>query len=246
MTTYLLVHGAWHEAWCWEKVITLMQKQGYNVVAVDLPGHGKNTLDPTIVTLADEVQKVIEIARQQVGRVILVGHSSGGIVISQAAQQLGPEMVESLIYVDAFLPRNGDSVFSLVEMIFNQLSPTDFPAHTINEAIIVSEDGKTSVFKPEMAESFFYHDCSKEDVEFAINNLSRQSFASLGTPVSLSDEVYGTIPKFYILCTESRDLNKRFLTDYVRCKKVFSIPSSHSPFFSMPEKLVEIMTTYDN
>lgn len=238
--TYLLVHGAWHGAWCWDKVIPLMKTKGYKVVAIDLPGHGKDSSNPDQVSFTDYVKKVTETAAQTEGEVILVGHSMGGTVISQAAELLGKEKVAKLVYLDAFLPKNGESVSSLARLIESTL-PKDSSRISIGMGLVVSENKKTSAFKPEIADILFYHDCSPEDRAFAHRNLSRQSFAPLGTPVSVSDSIYGSIPKYYILCTESKDLDKSLLPQRVTCKKVYKIKSGHSPFFSRPEKLTRIL-----
>lgn len=238
--TYLLVHGAWHGAWCWEKVLPLMTNKGYKVYAIDLPGHGNDTTNPNSVTFADYVKKVTEVANEADGEVILVGHSMGGTVISQAAEYLGKAKVHKLVYVDAFLPKNGESVSSLAGMIESGL-PKDSTRLTIGSGLIVSEDRKTSIFKPEIADILFYHDCKKSDKEFAHKKLSRQSFAPLGTPVQVSDSVYGIIPKVYILCTESKDLDKSILPTRVKCEKVVRLKSSHSPFFSKPRQLAKLL-----
>ena len=118
--TYILVHGAWHGAWCWYKVVPLLEARGHKVVAPDLPGHGKDTTKPEQVTLADYVNKVVSVANDQNGPVILVGHSMAGVVISQAAEVLGANKISALIYLDAFLPANGESLFALVEMVLKQ------------------------------------------------------------------------------------------------------------------------------
>lgn len=239
--TFLLVHGAWHGAWCWNKVVPLMIAKGYKVVAIDLPSHGSDTTNANSVTFADYVKKVTETANNVDGEVILVGHSMGGTVISQAAEVLGKTKVYKLIYLDAFLPKNGESVSSLARMIESSL-PKDTNRVTIGNGLIVSEDRNSSIFKPEIADILFYHDCNELDKEFAHKNMNRQSFAPLGTPVNVSDSIYGSIPKYYILCTESKDLDKSILPTRVKCEKVIKLKSGHSPFFSKPRQLVELLT----
>ena len=239
--TYLLVHGAWHGAWCWNKVMPLMIIKGYKVIAIDLPSHGSDTTNANSVTFADYVKKVTETANKVDGEVVLVGHSMGGTVISQAAEVLGKTKVYKLIYLDAFLPKNGESVSSLARIIESSL-PKDTNRLTVGNGLIVSEDRKSSIFKPEVADILFYHDCNQSDKDFAHKNLSRQSFAPLGTPVIVSDSIYGTIPKYFILCTDSKDLDKSILPTRVKCEKVVKLKSSHSPFFSSPKKLAKILT----
>jgi pimeloyl-ACP methyl ester carboxylesterase len=238
--TYLLVHGAWHGAWCWDKVIPLLEVRGHTAIAIDLPGHGQDSRPVSDISLDDYVNAVVETANRQEGPVIMVGHSMAGIVISQAAERLVSKKTMALIYLDAFLPRDGDSLFELVEATLQQLKPGAGRAG-LAEGIIISEDHKTNWVNPEMAAQLFYHDCPEADQKFALARISQEPIAPLATPLRLTDAVYGVIPKYYILCTESRDMDKTFLSTHVPCQQVFTLASSHSPFFSMPEKLVEIV-----
>jgi pimeloyl-ACP methyl ester carboxylesterase len=239
--TYLLIHGAWHGAWCWDKVVPMLQASGHKAIAIDLPGHGQDIGRTSDISLDDYVNEVVKTANDQHGQVILVGHSMSGIVISQAAEKLGGKKISALIYLDAFLPRNGESLFSLVDATLKQLPPNASRKPTLVENIIMSEDHKTNFVNPEMAAQIFYHDCSEEDKKFALARILKEPIAPLATPLRLTDDVYGAIPKYYILCTESKDMDKTFLSTRVPCKKVYNLESSHSPFFSMPEKLVEIL-----
>jgi pimeloyl-ACP methyl ester carboxylesterase len=240
--TYLLIHGAWHGAWCWDRVIPFLQASGHKAIAIDLPGHGQDIGRTSDISLDDYVNEVVKTANDQHGQVILVGHSMSGIVISQAAEKLGGKKISALIYLDAFLPRNGESLFSLVDATLKQLPPNASRKSILVENIIMSEDHKTNFVNPEMAAQIFYHDCSEEDQKFALARMSKEPIAPLATSLRLTDDVYGAISKYYILCTESKDLDKTFLSTYVPCEKVYNLASSHSPFFSMPEKLVEVLS----
>lgn len=238
-STFILIPGAGHGAWCWGKVIPLLEAKGHKVIALDLPGSSNDIAKLQEHTLNDDVKAVMDAAHSVNGKIILVGHSSGGVVISQAAELLGTGKVEKLVYLDAFLPQNGDSVFSLAEKLGkrNQESnPNEM------ERFIFSEDKKMFQWNPELVQYYFYHDCPQEDIAFAKANLSWQSVATLGTPVHLTDSIYGSIKKYYILCTEAKDLDKSSLTFDVHCEKIYQLSSSHSPFFSMPDKLVAILS----
>jgi pimeloyl-ACP methyl ester carboxylesterase len=243
--TYILIHGAWHGAWTWNKVIPLMQARGQKAIAIDLPGHGQDSGRTSEISLDDYVNAVVKTANDQKGQVILVGHSMAGIVISQAAEKLGKEKISALIYLDAFLPRDGESLFALVEATLKNLTP-ELGKPLLVENIIVSDDHKTNSVNPEMAAQIFYHDCTEEDQKSALPRLSKEPIAPLATPVNLTDGMYGAIPKYFILCAETKDMNKTFLSTRVPCKKVYKLASSHSPFFSMPEKLVEILNEINN
>ncbi|WP_128544305.1 alpha/beta fold hydrolase [Larkinella soli] len=240
--TYLLIHGAWHGAWCWHKVIPLLEAGGHRAIALDLPAHGARTEPASTVCLEDYVDAVVHLTREQEGPVILVGHSMAGIVISQAAEKIGPKKIAALIYLDAFLPRDGDSLFSLVEATLKQLPPGTDGHPTLVEGILTAEDHQTNFVNPALAAGLFYHDCSREDQQFAVARLSSEPIAPLATPLRLTEERYGVVPKYFILCTQSKDMDKTFLSTRVPCKKVYKLAGGHSPFLSMPESLVKILT----
>ncbi len=242
--TYILVHGGWHGAWCWKKVVPLLEAKGNRAVVLDLPGHGDDKTPPATVTLDDYVKKVVNIANAQTGPVILVGHSMAGVVIAQAAEVLGKQKVAKLVFLDAFMPKNGESVFALAGKAENLNKAASKPeaGPSLTSSLILSDDKKTSVIEPNRVSQLFYHDCSTDDIEFAKAHVGPQSMACLGTPVNVTDSRYGAIPKVYILCTQSKDLNKTGLTENVPIQKLYTLASSHSPFFSMPEKLVDILT----
>lgn len=232
--TYILVHGAWHGAWAWKYVTPLLEAQGHKVLAIDLPSHGADSTPVVKVGLSDYTQAIVEAVNSQSGKVILVGHSMGGIPISQASEALGEEKVAKLVFLDAFMPKNGDSVQSLAALAL--------PANPPLEAAFMIEDmGQTVALNPTFLPSSFYHDCSPTDIDFALANLTKEPLAVLGTPVQLSDSSYGKIPKYYILCTQSRDSDKTPLTTRVPTEKIYKLDSSHSPFFSMPEPLATIL-----
>ncbi|QMW03895.1 alpha/beta fold hydrolase [Spirosoma foliorum] len=241
--TYLLIHGGWHGAWCWKKVVPLLEAKGNRVLAIDLPGHGDDKTPMATVTLDDYVQKIVSVVNTQTGPVILVGHSMAGIAIAQAAEVLGKEKVAKLVFLDAFMPKNGESVFALAGKAGEQNKAAGKPesGSSLTESLILSDDKKTSVIKPDRVGQLFYHDCSADDVSFAKAHLCPQSMACLGTPVNVTNARYGAVSKVYILCTQAKDLDKSSLAQNVPVQKLYTLASSHSPFFSMPEKLVAIL-----
>ncbi|MBR3231174.1 MAG: alpha/beta fold hydrolase, partial [Lachnospiraceae bacterium] len=109
MATYVFVHGAWLSAKCWEKVLPLIEAAGHKAIAVDYPGHGKNKDIPIIEqSMETYTQYLVDLLSKQEEPVILVGHSMGGMSISQASSRI-PEKVKKLVYVTAFLPKSGQS-----------------------------------------------------------------------------------------------------------------------------------------
>lgn len=236
--TYILVHSQWQGSWIWSKVVPILEEKGYRAIAFDLPGHGADPAPVENVTLEDCVQKVVTVANAQPGQVILVGHSSAGVIIAQASEILGKNKVASLVFLDAFLPNDGESVFILAEKYASSGTP-------LSQIFHVSKDHKTVSLDLDGVKELLYHDCHQAVIDFAKANLRQGPIAVLATPVRLTNTNYGDIPKFYIRCTEARDMDKTELAKNVPCQKVYALPSSHSPFFSMPETLTGILQDLD-
>jgi pimeloyl-ACP methyl ester carboxylesterase len=109
--TFVLVHGAWHGGWCWRRVSDLLEKDGHKVFAPTLTGLGERShllsRDVNVSTHATDVANVIK--WENLSNVVLVGHSYGGLAISGAAERVA-DKISSIIFLDAFLPENGDSL----------------------------------------------------------------------------------------------------------------------------------------
>lgn len=234
MSNYLLIHGAWHGGWCWRKVIPLLEAKGHRVLAPDLPGHGDDRTPMAKVTLKSYTDRVCEIARAQKEPVILAGHSMGGVVITQAAEYC-PEQIGALVYVCAFLPRNGDSLMSWASQDKESM---------VNPSTTDPQPDGTILLKPEFRREAFYGDCAEEDAAYAESRLVAQSPAPFETPVQTTIERWGAIPRFYIECARDRAITlllQREMQKHSACRQTFSIPTDHSPFFSAKEELADIL-----
>jgi pimeloyl-ACP methyl ester carboxylesterase len=112
--TYVLVHGAWHGSWCWKRVRKNLQDAGHQVFTPTLTGLGERShLNSAAVNLSTHVADVANLFRwEDLSDVILCGHSYGGNVISGVADQV-PERIRTLVYLDAFVPEDGESLFDL-------------------------------------------------------------------------------------------------------------------------------------
>lgn len=220
--TYLLIHGTNHGGWAWKKVVPLLQAQGHQVYAIDLPGHGDDPTPPENVTLDDYIHKVIDVANAQSGPVILVGHSSGGVTIAQAAERLGISKVEKLVFLDAFLPTNGESAFSLAAKF---LPPSNTGEPNFSDSFIFDQDQTTFTLDTATVADFLYHDCSAEDISFAKNNLGKQPVAPLATPVQVTDAIYGAIPKYYIICSNARNGNMSEMSKNLGVNTIVTLPT---------------------
>jgi pimeloyl-ACP methyl ester carboxylesterase len=112
--TFVLVHGTWHGGWCWRRVADLLASKGHKVYAPSLTGLADRShllsRDVNLTTHANDVANLIK--WEDLKDVVLVGHSSAGFVVTQAAEQIG-DQVASIVYLDAFVPQVGDSLISL-------------------------------------------------------------------------------------------------------------------------------------
>src|SRR5919205_4115238 len=114
MSTYVLVHGAWGGSYGWRKVRPLLQQAGHTVFTPSLTGQGERAhLASPSVNLSTHVQDVANaIWYEDLSNLILVGHSYGGMVVTGVAERL-PERIRHLVYLDAFVPANGQSLYEL-------------------------------------------------------------------------------------------------------------------------------------
>ncbi|HEY8398275.1 MAG TPA: alpha/beta fold hydrolase [Flavihumibacter sp.] len=239
----LFVPGAGHGAWCFEKIRPWLEASAIKVLTTDLPGCSDDPAQIQHITMEDEVHRVMEMARAIAEPLTLVGHSSGGAIISQAAEKLGRNKIEKLIYLDAFMPRTGESVISLAEKA-DQYNRSKGPVNYISlqaERFLFHDGRQIFRWNPALVEQLFYHDCTTEDLELAKKSLKWNHISSISTPVNLTEENFGAIPKYYILCTQARDLDKSSIANNLPAENIHRIASSHSPFLSMPEELGKIL-----
>ncbi len=231
MSTYVLIHGAWHGGWCWDKVVPLLEKEGHNVETPDLPGHGNDKTPIPEISLQAYANKVCEVLDAQSEPVILVGHSMGGVAITQAAEYR-PEKIKKLVYVTAFLLQNGEFLL--------QYGEPDEDALVLPN-LIMAEDQSYATVKEGALKEAFYGDCSEEDVARAKALLVPQAAAPFATPVTTTPNNFGRIPRIYISCTRDRAISPSIqekMYNNLPCEKVIKIETSHSPFLSSPEELV--------
>jgi pimeloyl-ACP methyl ester carboxylesterase len=114
MATFVLVHGAWHGAWCWRRVARLLTRAGNDVFAPTLTGlcERAHLLTPAVDLDTHILDIVNELKWQELKEVVIVGHSYGGIVISGVAEKM-EKAIASFVMLDAFMPENGQSLVDI-------------------------------------------------------------------------------------------------------------------------------------
>ena len=210
--TVVLVHGAWHGAWCWEQVLPLLDAASVPIVAVDLP-----SVSHASATLHDDADYVRGALDSITGDAVLVGHSYGGAVISEAGVH---PAVAHLVYLTAFALEVGESPAE------NALTGGDGPSDLV--AAIDFGDGVLTI-DPERAVAAFYHDCTPEIASAAVERLRPQSLLALGGKVDAA--AWREKPATYVVCTDDRALPVALQrSNAARIGNSIDWPTSHSPF----------------
>jgi pimeloyl-ACP methyl ester carboxylesterase len=213
--TVVLVHGAWHGAWCWDKVVSGLAARQVPTIAVELPFDG---LD------ADAAE-----ARKAIGRAgpgaVVVGHSYGGAVISQAAS--GMKNVGHLVYLCAFMSGETDDMGA---MMAKYPSPLVQHMRVVNGRTVVDSAGAVDAF---------YGDCSKTDTDAALARLRSIPGVTLAGD---KPPAWRDVPSTYVVCTEDRAILPGAQREMAaHATHVVEWPTSHSPFVSQPQLVVELL-----
>lgn len=232
MLTFLLVHGSSHGAWCWEKIVPRLEALGHRALALDLPGHGADETPWWRVTLGAYSRTVRDAARGQ-GSVIAVGHSMGGGVITQAAND-EPDLFAGLIYVTGFVPIPGETMLGLArrDAVWRGLSVPRY-------------HGGTITIRPERVAEIFYSACDPVDAEAAAARLTPQPMFPLVQRIAKPQGP--TPPMAYVECLEDRTLSlglQRYMHTRFTMSAVSALDCNHSPFYSAPADLTRHLAAH--
>lgn len=233
MKTIVLVHGAWSDASAWSAVSPLLKAQGYDVIEVNLPGHGKDNTSYATITFRSYVDLVKKLIGNRTD-VVLVGHSMAGMVISQVAEEI-PSQLKELVYLGAFLPRNGESLLVLAQQ--------DADSH-IGKYLQVNEGTGSANLAKEGIVDVFAADAPQSVADHLVANFKADPLAPLATPVTLTDANFGNVKKAYIHTLNDHAVSYTLQQQMVKnsnVEKEYAIPSSHTPFISMPGVIAAII-----
>jgi len=235
MKTYVLVHGAWAGKFAWDQVKPQLEKAGNKVITIDLPAHGDDHTPVNGITLQSYVDAVTKLVNQQNGQVILVGHSMGGMVISQVAENI-PGKIAELVYISAYLPANGQDLQSL--------SAHD-SASLIGPNLVFLPDYSAATIKPEFVVKVFADDCTEDIQKLVLDKHKLEPLAPFQGKVTLTQNNFGSIPKYYIETTKDVGVStanqERMIAANGTVKKVFKLDCGHSPYFAKPDALAALL-----
>jgi pimeloyl-ACP methyl ester carboxylesterase len=213
----LLVHGAFHGRWCWERLTPELERLGITYEAVELP----------FTSPQDDMTTVRRALESSTESVAVVGHSFGGAVISAAAALDGVPcgMARSLIYLAAFMSAPGQSI--------------DFGAAPGIAELELGEESASVA--PEAARRIFYNKCSVEDADWATAQLRKMPTATLTAAPPVSP-AWRVLPSTYVVCTQDRILSPAAQEQMAHnAGRVVRMDADHSPFLSCPRALADVL-----
>ena len=217
MGKVVLVHGAWHGAWCWDGVVAELRRLDVQVTAVELPLTG-------LTADAVSARSAIDAAGPES---VIVGHSYGGAVISEAAA--GMQSVARLVYLAAFLTEPDEDMVALMS------------GSKLTRSLIV--DGSVVSVDRAVAAEVFYGD---SDPDTAAAMVARLRPMAIAAPASSTTEpAWRTIPSTYVICTNDQALpvgSQRRMA--ARADDVIEWPTDHSPFLTRPAAVAELIAQY--
>lgn len=272
---FILIHGGWHNHSAWDKVVPILEASGFAALTLDLPGAGTNALAPASlsarpfdadafaaesspsagVTQEERTQAVValvkEAASRSDGKIILVGHSAGGMTISAVAEQV-PELLLAVVYLAGFMVPNGMPLLAMLqhETLSSALAPGLFVGDPAAIGATRIHPGSTDAAYRSLLKASFYGDVSEFEFAHAASHLHcDESNAGALAPSEITRERFGTVPRHYIRCTLDRaipltgqdhmiatvdaDVGGKTITQ--------TLESSHSPFLSQPANLAKML-----
>jgi pimeloyl-ACP methyl ester carboxylesterase len=219
MAGVVLVHGAWHGPWCWERVVPALEERGIAVRATEL--HRGSLPADTAAVQAD----VDALAGG--GRVVVCGHSYGGAVITG----LDPSRLSHLVYLCAFMLDEGETTLDRL---------TDAPPTALADAMVLSDDNTEFTIDPDGARRAFYADCTDDLVARSIARLRPQAVLPGGdSPERIA---WREVPSTYVVCEADESVHLDLQREMAaRATHTLSWPTSHSPFLSRPQLVIDLL-----
>jgi pimeloyl-ACP methyl ester carboxylesterase len=232
--TIVLVHGAFQDGQnTWARVRPLLETDGYKVIVVTLPGRDNDGSDPKTLTTDLFRDTVLKAIANETAPVVLVGHSFGGITISNVAEA-APDKIKSLVYLSAYLPQDGQSLMDLAK--------TDRDSHMGKPGnLVLAPDYSTASIYPDARADIFANDANDADRTVIVNSLIPEAAAPQGMPVKLTSANWGRVPKFYLETTQDHCVSpylQEQMISHAKLVKVTKIDAGHASYITKPKDVV--------
>jgi pimeloyl-ACP methyl ester carboxylesterase len=228
MATFVLVHGAWHGAWCWRRVERLLVARGHEVFTPTLTGVGERShLLNADIDLDTHILDVVNLIKwQQLTGVVLVGHSYGGMVISGAAEQV-ERAIASLVMLDAFFPEDGQSLL-------------DLNAPSAAEAVLAAERAGATVLAPRAAALF---NVNEKDRAWVDAQCTPQPLKSFQQKLKLTGVRERIAKKTYIRAANYPNpaFDRGLAAARDKGWRTYEVACGHDVMIDKPERLAEIL-----
>ena len=227
--TFVLVHGAWHGGWCWRRVSDLLEKKGHKVFAPTLTGLGAcSHLISKDVNVTTHVTDIANLIRwENLSDVVLVGHSYGGVVISGVAEQMR-ESIGSIVFLDAFLPANGDTLAAKA-------------SQPVREAIAGLVEKGESTMKPVPAAVFRVNEKDRAWVDAMCTPHPVATLTDKSTVTGARERI---AKKAYIRAKGYPSVPFDGVYDALKTNsawRVYELPCGHDAMVDMPDRLTELL-----
>jgi pimeloyl-ACP methyl ester carboxylesterase len=238
MARIVLVHGAFGGAWCWEPALPGLTAAGHEVQALDLPGHGEDDTPVAAVSLDAYAGKVCS-ALAEGPPAVLVGHSMGGVVVTQAAGRC-PELIAGLVYLAAFIPEDGQSLLDLTRL-------PEGASDQVQANLVVDDDPPVATMPPEAARAAIHGCADDEAAAWGVARRGRQPVAPFGQPVRIEPrarDAYERLPRAYVTSLQDRAIPpalQRRMFEAAGCDPVIEIDTDHAPVVSRTEETVAVL-----
>ena len=238
MATFVLVHGAWHGGWCWQKVIPFLEAAGHEVYAPTLTGLAERAaeLSPDI-GLDTHIQDVVGLLQEKdLQGVILVGHSYGGMVITGVVDAV-PERVAHLVYLDTFVPHDGESMVSVAPLVIH---------------LLLRKQGHSDGWRVNSQGT--YGVTTEPDRSWVLSKVMPQPLKTLEQPLHLKNPaIVSATPHTHIECTGdgffsgliqhllARILAPKALPPTGAGWRLRQLPTGHDAMITMPRELADLL-----
>jgi pimeloyl-ACP methyl ester carboxylesterase len=234
---FVLVHGAFTGAWIWSPLAKRLRAAGHTVEVFDLPGLGDDVTPPADVSLDSCAGRLAEVLATSVEPAIVAGNSMGGVIATQAAARY-PQRVAALVYVTAFVPRDGQSLLDLTHL--PEGADDQVQANIVIEPPVATMPAAASL-------SALYGSCAEADAAWAVSKQRPQPLGPFAAPVSIPAGALDGISRYYVHCTKDRAipiaLQRRMVAENA-ITNVVELDTDHTPHLSMTAALCDALQQF--